>query len=330
MVRQHRAGPFRLFECLAALAFVVPASLAGQGLQNGDFEQPGTANAQAEGWRVTKGKLSLDPQMRRSGRFSGKLDGGNGSAAAHQDIPVSPGVGYQLSGLWRNGDRIADFDVVRVELVWLREPGGAELSKAGQVDSGRVVSDWAAFTLGPLTAPPAARAARIRLISVFGIAAFDRLAWTEVDAGSSVSPSPSPTPPSSVHTPDTDGAPEKPTAAPPAQETVSPQIQWFTDVPTGRVVAARSGKRIMVFFYQAGDDLSSHWDRSVFSDRGVRAALAPAFVAVRLDFRMNATTAEKLKATRPGTVLFYDRDGKALGRIEDHVSAENFLDALPD
>jgi hypothetical protein len=329
MIRRHRAGRLWLANCLTALVALLPGALTGQGLQNGDFEQPGSANAQPDGWTVTKGKLTLDPQMRRSGRFSGRLDGGSGPGGAYQDIAVTPGRGYQLSGLWRNGDRIAEFDIARVELVWLAAPGGKEVSRGGQVDSGKVVSDWTPFQLGPFVAPASAGAARIRLVSTFGIAAFDQLTLKEVDADTV----PKTAPPNSIAAGsaprnDSPTSPSTGTSAPP--EVAAPQIQWFTDIPTGQVVAARTGKRIMVFFYQTGEDLSAYWDRAIFSDRAVCAALSPAYVAIRLDYRLNSAMAERLNAGKPGTLLFYGRDGKAIRKLEDHMSAEHFVEALPD
>ena len=53
-------------------------------------------------------------------------------------------------------------------------------------------------------------------------------------------------------------------------------------------------------------------------------------LAVRLDFRLDAAMAERLKVDKPGTVLFYGRNGEALTKCREQMSAENFIEALPD
>lgn len=164
-------------QLLAAAVLALPATISAQELQNGDFELPGAPDAPPAGWTIAKGTFVCDAGRHKTGKFSGKIDGGDRDSAVYQDIPVVPGTSYVLTGVWRNGDKTAPFDVARATIKWLSAPGGEELAEAANVNSGEVVSEWTPFKAGPVTAPAGAGAARIRLAATFNTAGFDALKW---------------------------------------------------------------------------------------------------------------------------------------------------------
>ena len=290
----------------------VAAGTSAEGLENSDFEQPGTQGSTPTGWQLITGNGFEDSQKHHGGQYAFKIDGGSGSAAAFQDVTVTPGAAYQISGYWRNGDKTADFDVARVEVLWYAAPGHNELSSAGNVNSGAVVSDWTPFRLGPLVAPPSAGAARIRLMSSFGIAAFDDIKWeqTEAPAGGST---PAATPAAE---------PAKPAATPaPATPT---QLTWHTDIPSGQKAAAASGSKTLLFFASPGNDLSDYFEKVVLADSIIQGILSKNYACIRLDYGQNAEIAKRLQATQAGMIILYDAQGQSARGVTEKVSVEKF------
>lgn len=341
------------------LLLMVPGVLLGcvavapaQNLVNPDFESPGVQGQTPTGWTVTRGRFFLDSQKRNTGAFAGKLDGGEAWASARQDVSVTPGEKYQLSGFWRNGDKIADFDVVVVEVRWLNALGGSELGRAAILDSGPVVGDWTPFQTSELTAPHEARAARIILTSRFAIGAFDSLYWGKpggpppslaANRPSAGAPATAPAPFSEVSIPPLSqvltatpapgavlarAAAPPPAAVTPAAATPAAGAApgWSTDLREARRVAAAEKKPILVFF--SGDEpVSRQLEETVFRQPLVAQALARV-VCVKLDFEKNRNLAVALQVTRPGIVTIYDSQGEFLARLDGPFTADQLLGRL--
>lgn len=305
---------------LAALLLGVASFGFAQSIVNGGFEQPGTQGAAPAGWNLAHGTFIQDSQKRQEGQFSGKLDGVNGSATAFQDASVTPGAGYAMTGFWRNGDKTAEFDVVRAELVWLTTPGGAELEAGTAVSSGKVVSDWTPFQLGPAMAPANATGARIKLISTFGVGAFDRLTWQQTSAAVAI-----PAAPVAAQTPPPAGfVSPGPSTAANQTGVVSPRgaIEWSADVRAAQAVAAQTGKKVLLFVSQATDEQSRYFETVAFVDTAIRAQILQRYVPLKLDTGRDAQLLANLKLTRPGVLIIYDSSGRPVNKIEDRLSLE--------
>src|SRR5215213_5639431 len=105
---------------LYSAAMVTTCGLAAAQLQNPDFEQK-DASGNLANWTVSTGKLVADNRIKSAGQYAGKLDGGEAAAAIYQDVPVEPGKAYVFSGVWRNGDKTADFDIVSATISYLEQ-----------------------------------------------------------------------------------------------------------------------------------------------------------------------------------------------------------------
>jgi len=307
---------FRKLSATAVLSFGIWGATApggAQGLGNGDFEEAPAPGGTPTGWTVEKGKFTVDAQKRKQGRTSGKLDGASGAGAAVQDFPVLPGATYTLTGMWRNGDKTADFDVARISVKWLTTPGGDEVGDGGQIDSGPVVGEWTPFTLSPLATPANVTGARIRLTSTFGIAAFDGLTWVEGAApAASVGATVSAPPAASAPAP----------AARPASVGTS-GIPWQQDLLSAYRTAGTAKKRVLVYF-SGNDTCSQYYDQTLFSDPAIQSLIINQYLPVKMPFSGNESTAQKLRVTGPGTVVLYGPDGSALGAITEQLSVAAF------
>jgi hypothetical protein len=319
-------------------------------LTNGDFEAPGAAGAEPQGWKVTAGKLQLDNKIHVTGEFAAKLDGGDSAAMAHQDIEVEPGKAYVLSGQWRNGDRTAEFDVVSATISWLDKVDGRERGVASEADSGAVVSNWKAFQLTPVIVPANVHAMRITLKSRFGIGAFDGLSLSETDVAAAqaaiaaaAQPKTGVTPSGRVAGGGSAGVlPGVQDVAVTSLPGVSPQlaasqapaeapspavhrgsVSWLTDLNAAR----NSGKPLLLFFSDNDAELSRHIEDLLGADAALRSALGK-FTAVRLDFVANKQVAYALKVYRAGTVLLYDAQGNCRGEITSALTASEMIAKL--
>ena len=324
-----------------------------QELQNGDFESPGSQGGTPAGWTITKGTFVCDGQKHKGGKFSGKIDGGDHDSAVYQDLAVTPGASYVLSGVWRNGDKTAAFDVARVTVNWLAELGAGTVGDAGTQTSGEVVSEWTPFQIGPVTVPPGAKAVRIRLASTFNTAAFDDLKWEKAGAAGSASgkkesssgktaavkatdmpllaSSRQNAKPQEIAPPDTSArqvtasatSAASPAGSGSANENSAARegsLVWMHDAAEGYRAAAGKGKKVLLFFSSDGDTNSDYFTKKVFTDPGIQMLIASDYVPVKLDFSKDSTIAQKLRIKAPGTVVLYNDEGAALAMITDQVS----------
>lgn len=306
----------------------------GQGLQNGDFEQPGVQGATPEHWVVTEGTFICDGVKKKTGGFSGKLDGVSKPSGVYQDVQVTPGKSYVLGGVWRNGDKTAAFDVARASVRWLTSVGGTPIGDGGQIDSGDVVSEWTPFKLGPLKAPQGAQAARIRLAATFNQAAYDSVTWEEVSSGNGEpATGASATAPAQASANGQSGS-EGREALPMLQgravgsagpEPVQPagQLNWVTNLQEGYRSAQEQNKHVLLFF-RGGDPRTQYFEETVFTDPEVQSALAGRWVLVRLDYNSHEEIARKLQIREPGTVVLYDDKGQPLAALSEQIAVGAF------
>src|ERR1044072_853552 len=111
------------------------------------------------------------------------------------------------------------------------------------------------------------------------------------------------------------------------------QIKWVTDYSTAVKQAKSSNKLVMVEFY-AGWDLnggtgpawSARLEADTFQEDSVQK-LSTKFVPVRLDVDKNGKAlAAKYRITKYPTVLFLDKNGTDVGRIDGFEVAEEFTE----
>ncbi|MGI8907370.1 MAG: hypothetical protein ACR2IE_12870 [Candidatus Sumerlaeaceae bacterium] len=317
---------------IATMAFISAAHCAVcQSLLNGDFETNASPGGASSGWIVEKGTFVSDNQKHNGGLFSGKINGGERDSSVYQDVAVVPGSSYVLSGVWRNGDKTAPFDVARVALSWLNAPAGTVLQNGPDVNSGDVVSNWTPFRLGPVGAPAGAGSVRIRLSATFNTAAFDDLKWEMAPA---VTPRVISTDvPSSgtVHAAASQTMIERPASATEASlvpQTEGSAIVWVKDVVAGYRAAAMHGRKVLLFLCGEQNAVTRYFDQDVFTDSAVQTIIATDYIPIRLDFNANADLAKRLHIAAPGTVVIYDASGTAREVIHDQVSVAAFEKSL--
>lgn len=105
--------------------------------------------------------------------------------------------------------------------------------------------------------------------------------------------------------------------------------RWYTDIDSAKLVAARTNKLVLVFFFNRSIKASNLLEQKMVASDDFKA-LSKNFVFVRLDIPRSKTTLTAMKVTQTPTFLFIDKDGKELGRtggpktmIEDVISAAN-------
>ena len=319
---RHRASwVAALALCAKGAAPAVAQSEAG--LVNGGFEAPGQARLAPTGWIVEKGTFVLDDRLRSEGRFSGRLDGGNGSATAYQDVAAKPGTAHTLSGLWRNGDRTADFDTAVVEVSWLNKPGGDPVGEPMPLDSGEVAGSWVKFATPAQLAPATAGAARITLRSKFGIAAFDDLRWARPGADTPAAAPAGPTPAAPVKAAPAIG-PAGPAAA--RLQQAGP-VEFSSDLDGSRRRALAERKPLMLYF-SSDTEACRRLESQVFSDPKVAELLRSRWVCVKLDMATNRDLAFSIKVYKSGIMNFYGPDGRFVAQGESSTTAAELLEML--
>jgi PKD repeat protein len=140
---------------------VVEPSSSGNLLQNAGFEQADGSNRPLA-WK-TSNQFTRTSDTFHGGAFSGRLQASNGGASTQQDVQVTGGGSYVLSG-WVNMPTTSDAFKFNVKVQWRSGSGkiGAVVVMKYKDDNG---GSWQAFTGTPLTAPAGATIARVQLVA---------------------------------------------------------------------------------------------------------------------------------------------------------------------
>lgn len=254
--------------------------------------------------------------MRGSGQFSGKLDGGEGVARAHQDVAVEPGQPYRFTGQWRNGDKTAEFDVVYAEVIWLDQPGGKPVAQPVGLDSGLVAGAWKPFEVPGLVAPANARGARIQLRSRFGVGAFDKLSFGPAGEGTGSSAVASA--PADMRRVPGGGS---------SQVAVGGSLGWHTDLATARQAASAQNKPLLVYVFDPEAENCQHLENQVMAQQEVQQALQN-YVLLRLSPDTNRDLLYSMRIYRAGTIAVYGPEGTFRQMIQDRLPAAEFARRL--
>ena len=103
------------------------------------------------------------------------------------------------------------------------------------------------------------------------------------------------------------------------------RLEWLTDLKEAQATAARTGRRIFLFFDLPASDVWQRYSESLFSHPELRALLSREYVLVRFDISRDPGLAANLRAYRAGTINIYDSQGEAIGQITERVTPEEVL-----
>lgn len=103
------------------------------------------------------------------------------------------------------------------------------------------------------------------------------------------------------------------------------QIMWHSDVRQALGAAARSGKKIMVFFFAPEAAMSRSMEQQIFADPTVTALVQSGFEAAQINIMERPDDARTLGVMRAGTVVLYGSKGEGLGQITMPITPEEFV-----
>lgn len=170
-----------------------PAPLAADGLANGGFEE--AAGGAPAGWRTWGGEISTVSSPVRSGAGAARFEGeGSATKWFYQPVVVTGGATYAFDAWVQHDDPAVAAAYLRVSWYATDDAQGASLDSADSTE--RLTSPAPGFrnlTTGPITAPPDARSARLRIVmapssgSRASIVA-DDASFVRAEAGPAVTP----------------------------------------------------------------------------------------------------------------------------------------------
>ena len=140
---------------------VAPASSSGNLLENAGFEEADGSNRPLA-WK-TSNKFTRSSEAFHGGAFSGRLAAANAGASTQQDVRVTAGTTYALSG-WVNIPTSSDSFKFNVKVQWRSSSGtiSSVVVKQYTDDNG---GSWQPVTSSLLTAPAGATVARVQLVA---------------------------------------------------------------------------------------------------------------------------------------------------------------------
>ena len=143
-----------------ALALPTPFVAGATGLLlNPGFEADANADGRADAWSSVAG-FSRSSEVVHSGTHAGRLSANDSSLTPYQQVSVTAGAAYDLSG-WVNAPTTADAFSVKIQVKWrtATEPISTVPVAKYFDDTGGA---WHAFS-GSVVAPPGATAVRVTI-----------------------------------------------------------------------------------------------------------------------------------------------------------------------
>lgn len=98
------------------------------------------------------------------------------------------------------------------------------------------------------------------------------------------------------------------------QSATPAQLEWHTTVEAARSAARESRRKLLLFFFDH-DSPETQDLETALADPEPSTLISRDFEPVKIRFAEEAKLAERLGVTRPGWILIYDGDGRALGSI---------------
>jgi hypothetical protein len=107
-----------------------------------------------------------------------------------------------------------------------------------------------------------------------------------------------------------------------------PALRWYETIPEAMAEAARTGKKILIYFHEPDGAYPPPYERGALSDSRIQKTISEGFIPVHIDMRMNRELAEKLRASGPDTFMVYDSTGNPVRKVEKTAGAEQLLAEL--